>query len=151
MVSSPVLPQALLWQLQKRDTSQGNAVHHIRVRRKSCLISILPTCSLEAHSISVITAESFLVFRFQPWSHGLWELFGAERSLCEQGNEDDPLEMKMVPCTWMPCALGCVHPYDENCTHQHLWFPQHWFWPCMASVGQSLAFQISKALQMYLL
>lgn len=45
------------------------------VRRKPCLISILLTCSLEVDSLSVITAESFLVFRFQPWSHGLWWAF----------------------------------------------------------------------------
>lgn len=45
------------------------------VRRKPCLISILPTCSLEFDSLSVIIAESFLVFRFQPWSHGLWWAF----------------------------------------------------------------------------
>lgn len=76
------------------------------VRKKSCLISILHTSSLEAYSLSVITAESFLGS-----SHDLMgfdELFGAERTRSFGACVNK--EMKTIPCTWMPCALGCVHP-----------------------------------------
>lgn len=54
------------------------------VRRKPCLISILLTCSLKVHSLSVIISESFLVFRFQPWSHGLWWVFFELKGGCNE-------------------------------------------------------------------
>lgn len=115
------------------------------VRRKPCLISILPTCSLEVDSLSVITAESFLVFRFQPWSHGLWWAFCPERSLYEQWNEDNRLHLYGV-CTGMCQSIWWIMHVSAP-----LIFPKLIFISCISSVRLSLTFQIFRPLQMYLL
>lgn len=115
------------------------------VRRKPCLISILPTCFLQIDSLSVIVVKSFLVFRFQLWSRGLWCVFWAEWSSCEQWSEDDCLHLYAI-CTGMCQSIRWIMHVSAP-----LIFPALIFISCVSSVGQSLIFQIFKGLQMYLL
>lgn len=69
-----LFPRVLLWKMPKWDVSQAHAVCQSSGEKENLSHFHLPA-SLEVGSLSAIVTESFLVFRFQPWSRGLWWAF----------------------------------------------------------------------------